>query len=206
MGGRWTLQKAFYCKILQFKLWQATSRLGTQANLHVTCISKKALFSINTNSASVAESQQEPCIPVACEKKFSRPRPPKLTKCPNYEPEIPLCYCPKALDTPFYSTHTSTPEYLCALLQGQLHRKCSCKLPSFYMEEKSIVFSVFKALTQVVETLDSAPLLVWTGLLAFWWNRFNHQTNSRKNTFAETTGLPWAIRNMIKVTGKFLET
>lgn len=39
---------------------------------------------------------------------------------------------------------------------------------------------MFKALTQVVETLDSAPFLAWIRLLALWWNRFNHRTNSRK--------------------------
>lgn len=51
--------------------------------------------------------------------------------------------------------------HFCALLQDQHHRKCSCKLPSFYIGNKQSISSVFKALTQVVEALDSAPFLVW---------------------------------------------
>lgn len=64
----------------------------------------------------------------------------------------------------WYSIFLTPPlssRHFCALLQDQHHGKHSCKLPSFYIGKKQSISSVFKALTQVVEALDSAPFLVW---------------------------------------------
>lgn len=75
-------------------------------------------------------------------------------------------WSPSVLLSPgsWYSIFLTPPlasRHFCALLQDQHHGKRSCRVAFLLYRKKQSISSVFKALTQVVEALDSAPFLVW---------------------------------------------